>query len=124
MKFVYGSTILVMLAMAIFGAFGAAHGMEHGGGCFAATAAGMPCMADVAESLNMHFSILRSFSTAVFAIAFAAALFAVFAYVGKTFAPPVSRLALVSRLRPFAIGYLLFANLLWIARLEHSPSLI
>lgn len=116
---------LVFLGMAVFGAFGAAHGMEHGGGCFAATAAGMPCMADLAESLDMHFNTLRSFSTAVFTGSLAIAFLVLFVRVAGAHAPrrdfPAVRVS-ASRL---AISDLPCARAFsrWLSRFEHSPSL-
>lgn len=123
MRFVYGGTILVVLGIAIFGAFGAAHGMEHGGGCFLATAAGMTCVGDIAASLNMHFNTLRAFSLAVFAASLVAALLIVFARLLQAFIPPSRGGLFASHLEPFAISHKPFANLRWITRLEHSPSL-
>lgn len=124
MKFVYGSITIVLFAMAVLGAFGAAHGMEHGGGCFLATAAGMTCVGDIAASLNMHFDALRAFSLAVFAASLAAAFLVVFARLLRVFIPPSGGEVFISRLEPFAISHKPFASLRWLSRLEHSPSFL
>ncbi|MBI2604108.1 MAG: hypothetical protein HYW56_01035 [Candidatus Harrisonbacteria bacterium] len=110
--------------MAVFGAFGVAHGMNHSGICFIAMADGTPCPeADIAGFINRHFDILRIFSTAVFALSIVAAFFVVLAYVIG--APSPRRDVFLSRAPRslFTVHYSLFIEALrWLARFEHSPS--
>lgn len=121
-RFVYQSFMLAFVAMAVFGAFGAAHGMAHGIGCFAATAAGMPCAAGITESVRMHFDALRFFSTAVFAISLAIAFLIVFVHVLRVSVPPNNSRAVFASFTLPTANYRLLALLPWLSRFEHSPS--
>lgn len=116
--------ILVVFAMAVLGVYGAVYEMEHGGGCFLTTVAGMTCVGDIAASLNMHFNALRAFSLAVFAASLAIMLSIVFAYVLRgciLLRNPRVVVVFLERLTP---NYKLQTVLRWLSHLEHSPSFI